>query len=197
MDKIVDRLNCLEQRGFIASAADQRGAPFKLVPGGLDKLEQELKTQTTEPKVENRYFKLVKISVDTTQPFVFVLMPFKESEFGQSCYTEVIKPTIENDLKLQCIRSDEITDPGVINDQIYTAIVKAKVIIAEVTTQNPNVFFELGLAHALDKDVFILTQKDTKRLPFNISTVRAIIYGGKEDLKQKITFCLSKHVYNK
>jgi hypothetical protein len=186
LDKIVDRLDYFVQLGFIASAGDQRGAPYKLAPGGLIRLEQQLKTQTTEPKVENRYFKLVKISVDTTQPFVFVLMPFKESEFDQSYYTKVIKPTIENDLKLRCIRSDEITDPGVINDQIYTAIVKAKVVIAEVSTQNPNVFYELGLAHTLDKDVYILRRKDAKRPPFDISTDRAIEYEDEEDLKQKI-----------
>ena len=186
LDKIVDRLDYFVQLGFIASAGDQRGAPYKLAPGGLEKLEQDLKIQTTEPKIENRYFKLVKISVDTTQPFAFVLMPFKDSEFDQSYYTKVIKPTIENHLKLQCIRSDEITTPGVINDQIYTAIVKAKVLIAEVSTQNPNVFYELGVAHTLDKDVYILRQKDAKRPPFDISTDRAIVYDDEEDLKQKI-----------
>jgi hypothetical protein len=197
LEIIIDRLEYLEQREFVVATADQRGAPYRLAPGGMDKLEQEVKIKKRELEVANRYFQLTPISIDTTRPFVFVLMPFKNDEFTQSHYFDVIKPTIENELKLQCIRSDEITDPGVINDQIYTGIVKAKLIIAEVSTQNPNVFYELGLAHAIDKSVFIFRDKDADRLPFDISAVRAINYKGKEDMKQKLISFLSKHINDK
>jgi len=97
-------------------------------------------------------------------------------------------------LGICCIRSDEETKPGVINNQIFTMIIKAKLIIAETTSKNPNVFYEVGMAHAFDKDVFIFNNSSNKDLPFDISTNRAVFYKDYEDLKKKIVKNLKDHV---
>ena len=65
--------------------------------------------------------------------------------------------------------------PGLITNQIWNEIRKAEVVVADITDENPNVFYELGLAHALGKEVIMLSQSVSKR-PFDISTARLLHY---------------------
>ena len=60
-------------------------------------------------------------------------------------------------------------------DQIWRGINKAKVLVAELTTKNPNVFYELGLAHALRKPV-ILISSNQDDVPFDLRHIRVILY---------------------
>ncbi|MGB2770274.1 MAG: hypothetical protein WBC88_11165, partial [Candidatus Zixiibacteriota bacterium] len=136
----------------------------------------------------------VSLSKKVKEPFAFVLMPFRPQEFDQRIYFDIIKPTVERQLGICCIRSDEETKPGVINNQIFTMIRKAKLIIAETTSRNPNVFYEIGMAHAFNKDVFIFNSSSKKELPFDITTVRAVFYDDYEDLKKKLIENLKDHV---
>ncbi len=77
----------------------------------------------------------------------FVMQPFAQP-LG-SYYEKIFKPAIEK-AGLQSVRADaEIFGTGKIIDQIWRGIKNAKVLIAELTTRNPNVFYELGIAHAL------------------------------------------------
>jgi hypothetical protein len=103
-------------------------------------------------------------------------MPFRENEFPQKIYNEVIKPFIQNNFKISCYRVDEDHLPDRIDNKIYSYILRAAFIVAEVTTCNPNVFYELGLAHMLEKDCIILTQKSISEMPFDISRIRAEQY---------------------
>jgi hypothetical protein len=70
---------------------------------------------------------------------------------------------------------------------VYESIVMARVIIAEISNRNPNVFYELGMAHAFGKDVIILTQ-DGENIPFDLRRFRNCIYSqdasGYERLRQ-------------
>ena len=60
-------------------------------------------------------------------------------------------------------------------DQIWQGITSAKVLVAELTTKNPNVFYELGLAHALKKPVVLVSSND-KDVPFDLHHIRVIYY---------------------
>ena len=60
-------------------------------------------------------------------------------------------------------------------DQIWTGINTAKVLVAELTKRNPNVFYELGLAHALRKPV-VLVAGDKDDVPFDLQHIRVIYY---------------------
>jgi hypothetical protein len=63
----------------------------------------------------------------------------------------------------------------VITWDIWERINRARFLIADLTGQNPNVFYELGIAHALGKDVLLLTQ-DMAHVPFDLKGLRCILY---------------------
>lgn len=106
------------------------------------------------------------------QPSVFVLMPFKEQYFVT--YEKCIKPTLEN---LGCVveHADEVKTPDSIIDIVLAKIKKAHFLVADTTEKNPNVFYEIGYAHALDKKVILIVQ-DTKDLPFDVAILKHIRY---------------------
>src|SRR5690348_12853904 len=88
---------------------------------------------------------------------------------------KIFKPAIEK-AGLQAIRADaEIFGTGKIIDQIWRGLNNAKVLIAELTTRNVNVFYELGLAHALQKPV-VLVAANEPDVPFDLKHIRVIYY---------------------
>ncbi len=129
----------------------------------------------------NRYYQEIFIQAD--EPFCFVIMPFRNDEFDQRIYFDVIKPLIENEFKILCYRVDEDLLPDRIDNKIYTYLLRASFIIAEVTTQNPNVLYELGIAHMLEKDCIILTHRPNTEVPFDINRISAEPYETDEQLK--------------
>lgn len=103
----------------------------------------------------------------------FVMQPFA-SPHGDY-YATVYAPAIEK-AGLKAVRADdEIFGTGKIIDQIWNGIHAARILVAELTTRNANVFYELGLAHALKKPV-ILVSSNKDDVPFDIGHVRVIFY---------------------
>ena len=84
----------------------------------------------------------------------FVVMPFG-GQFDE-IYSEIYKPAIQA-MGLKPLRADDIYDNRPIIQDIKQSIQNADIILAEVTGRNPNVNYELGIAHALDKEVIIIT----------------------------------------
>lgn len=72
-------------------------------------------------------------------------------------------------------RSDELHGDDMITQTIWEHINKAKFIIADCTGKNPNVFYELGIAHTIGKPVFICAQ-NKKDIPFDLSGIRRVVY---------------------
>jgi hypothetical protein len=103
---------------------------------------------------------------------VFIIMPFSKSL--TRIYSNTIKPTVEK-CGLSCVRADEESGPGRIMDDIWKSIRNASFLIADLTDRNPNVFYELGLAHALGKIVILLTQS-IQDVPFDLKHIRVIQY---------------------
>lgn len=103
----------------------------------------------------------------------FVMMPFALPLTGY--YEKVYKPAIEK-AGLKPVRADtEIFGTGKIMDQVWAGINAAKVLVAEMTTRNPNVFYELGLAHALKKPVVLISSNEAD-VPFDLKHIRVIYY---------------------
>ena len=71
--------------------------------------------------------------------------------------------------------SKDLQTPGLITDQIWHGIRHADVVVADISGSNPNVFYELGIAHALGKEVVIVAQ-GVERPPFDVSTARLLRY---------------------
>lgn len=107
----------------------------------------------------------------------FVMMPFASPLGGY--YETLYKPAIEK-AGLQAVRADaEIFGAGKIMDQVWAGIRRAKVLVAELTSRNPNVFYELGLAHALKKPV-VLVSSNEDDVPFDLKHIRVIYYDVKD-----------------
>lgn len=103
---------------------------------------------------------------------VFMIMPFLD-QFTE-IYTAHIKPVVENQ-GLSIKRGDDFFSPDAIMREIWSAMYAAKLIIAECTGRNPNVYYELGIAHTLGKPVIMLTQ-DVDDIPFDLRHLRHIQY---------------------
>lgn len=102
----------------------------------------------------------------------FVLMPFKV-EYDE-IYQEIIKPLLQ-ELGFSCLRADEIYRPTAIIQDIWQNIQTAGLIIADMTGRNANVFYELGLAHAIGKEVILISQS-MDDVPFDLRHLRCLVY---------------------
>lgn len=122
---------------------------------------------------------------DTTapKPYVFVLMPFDKA--FKDAYMYGIKGAAE-DVGAYAERLDEqIFTEGML-ERIFTQISKADLLVADMTGRNPNVFYEVGYAHALGKIVLLLTQ-DAGDIPFDLQHRQHIVYGGSiETLREQL-----------
>ena len=116
--------------------------------------------------------------------FAFVLMPF-DNEFGDT-YLLGIKSTVE-EFGMHAERVDEqvFHREGVL-ERIYNQIDVADLIIADMSGRNPNVFYEVGYAHAKNK-VCLLLNKDATDIPFDLKHHRHIVYRSIQDLRKKLS----------
>lgn len=128
-----------------------------------------------------------------TKPFVFVLMPFDSS------FDDVYKLGIKeaaNNAGGYCERVDEQIYEERMLDRIYNQINKADVIVADLTGRNPNVFYEIGYAHALDKRVILLTS-NAEDIPFDLKHHFHIVYNNSiSSLKDNLTTRLNWYFEN-
>lgn len=99
-------------------------------------------------------------------------MPFDES--FTVIYEQLIKDPFEK-AGFSVFRADDIESQQNILSDVVTAITTSDVIIADLTDSNPNVYYELGLAHALLKPVVLLTQ-DIGSVPFDLRSYRMLEY---------------------
>lgn len=99
-------------------------------------------------------------------------MPF--GGWFDTYYATIYCPAIEA-AGLTPRRADDLARPGTIVHDIWTYTQNATVVLADLTGRNPNVFYELGLAHALAKPVILLTES-LDDVPFDLRALRVIIY---------------------
>jgi hypothetical protein len=106
----------------------------------------------------------------------FVMMPF--GEWFDRYYQEIYVPAIK-DAGFEPVRADELFTTGSVVEQIWEQIEKAKLLLADLSGKNPNVFYELGLAHAAKQPV-IFTASEVGDVPFDLRHLRVIIYDVRE-----------------
>ena len=116
---------------------------------------------------------------------VFVLMPFKAEMVP--VYEDHIKPTCAS-LNLTVRRGDDFFTADSIMEDIWKAIANASLIVGDCTERNPNVFYEVGIAHTIGKPTILITQK-TEDVPFDLRHLRYIPYQltprGMKEFEQK------------
>ena len=111
-------------------------------------------------------FKGCKFTVN--EDLAFVLIPLRDPFLR--LFELQIKPTMEL-LGFRAMKADDIFRQASIMDDIWTFINIARLVVADVTGKNPNVFYELGIAHTIGKDAIILTQ-NKEDVPFDLRHLR-------------------------
>lgn len=131
------------------------------------------------------------------KPLCFILMPFgiKKDENGKDIdfdkiYDNFIKPAIK-DAGLEVIRADEEQIGGIIHKPMYERLMLCEYAVADLSTANANVFYELGIRHAIRPHSTISIFEDKSRLPFDISYLRSLPYDRElsrlKQLKKELT----------
>lgn len=109
------------------------------------------------------------------ESLVAVMMPFDKS--FDHVYTGI--RTAASAANMICKRVDDIWENDHIIQDVIDLIIQAKVVVCDLTGRNPNIFYEMGIAHTLGKDVVMLTQKSSD-VPFDVTHIRYIQYLGNE-----------------
>lgn len=185
INNLKQAINSLIFQGHIEESSDNY---YSIKPSIFLKAPQANRTISLDRR-RNRYFQ--EVPIQAKEPFCFIIMPFRKEEFDQSIYFGVIKPLIESSFGIECYRVDEDNLPDRVDNKIYTYILKSAFIIAEVTTRNPNVLYELGLAHMLEKDCIILSKKPHSEIPFDINRISAEPYEDEDQLRAYLTKTIS------
>lgn len=115
-------------------------------------------------------------------PLCFVLMPFgdKSDAAGKiikfdEVYKQVIQPAIA-DAGMTPIRADEELTRGIIHKPMYERLILCDFAVADLTTANANVFYELGVRHAVRPGATVLLFAQGGRLPFDVAPLRSVPY---------------------
>lgn len=185
-DKDNHRWETLEGSGYAETYIPENTYSYKIVIQGsvVTLFVNEIKIVETIQEIKNGQIKFYlsgnteivvsNIEVIAKKPKAFIVMQFTE-EYNQ-LYTEVIKPVCE-DFGLECERADEFYTTTPIISDIIRSIINSSIIIAEITPDNPNVYYEVGYAHAINKPTILLCErKKRERLPFDISGFRTLFY---------------------
>jgi hypothetical protein len=117
---------------------------------------------------------LRKLNNKVERATCFVMMPFNP-EFN--IVNETIRNTLQSpELNFVCNRADDIREPHIV-ETILKSIWRAEYVIADLTDRNPNVFYELGIAHCTkDIDKVIILTQNMETVPFDLRQFRCIVY---------------------
>lgn len=108
-------------------------------------------------------------------------------------YDYIIKNAIQRaDPSLEVIRADDELNSGSISNDIFTKLMHSKYVIADITYPNPNVFYELGIRHAISPRTILIREKINFSVPFDISHLRYVPYTQEADGMENLTNELKK-----
>lgn len=172
-------LGNLEYLGaFAVAPSEPPSAPTDAVPSPEPSVEER-----RPPKTRVREF------LDTC----FVMMPF--GDWFDRYYQDIYVPAIK-EAGFEPVRADELFSTGSVVEQIWEQITKSTVLLADLTDKNPNVFYELGLAHAAKKPV-VFTTGHLADVPFDLRHLRVIPYEIREpDWAEKLTKSVTSYLKN-
>lgn len=103
---------------------------------------------------------------------IFVIMPFKEEM--RAVYQDHLRK-IASKLKRSIARADDFFGAHQVMEDVWSALYSSKVIVADCTGKNPNVFYEMGIAHSIGKPVILITQ-NSDDVPFDLRHIRYLEY---------------------
>jgi hypothetical protein len=146
----------------------------------LDHLLDETPTAGTfegPPQMERRGSSLMTSDQAHFESMAFYITPIGEPGTEQRQHSDlflgsIVEPALEP-LKLSVVRADKIDRPGIITKQVIEYLMKARLVIADLSYHNPNVFYELAVRHMLRKPV-VQIMRAADPIPFDVNQVRTI-----------------------
>ena len=175
--------------------ASLKGSTVSLISDGVEVLRHTLPFPLPQSQVglfcvDQTDIEFKNFKIQHVNPKAFVVMQF--SSPYNDVYFEVIK-TVCHEEKIDVLRIDEESGPGLIMQDITREIHESKIIIADISPVNANVFYEVGFAHALNKPTILIAEKGTK-LPFDVSSFRTLFYENSIGGKSKLEEGLKRHI---
>lgn len=113
--------------------------------------------------------------MEYVRPSAFVIQPFDNGGKYDKRFDEIIRPTLES-IGLHAYRVDRDDHAKVLIEDIKARLSSAAIVICEISEDNPNVWFELGFAIALDRECVMICSAIRDVLPFDIRHQRVIFY---------------------
>ena len=135
----------------------------------------------------SKFLKLENFAVDPR--LVFYLTPFADSEIE----TFHVVRRICSHADFNCVSGDETQVPGPILNHIIELIGKARIVIANVGSRNANVMYELGIAHAMNKEAILIARAGSD-ISFDMAHLRIILFNDFEELESLLTKALLRSV---
>lgn len=156
------------------------------------KSQDNISQEEKRGPINTSFFESAGIDLRKTKEIkkrVFVLTPF-HSKYENTYHT--IKAVCSR-LGLDCMRGDEQFKPGAVLSHILELIAQASIVIVNIDGRNPNVYYELGIAHAMGKKT-ILVASDIESVPFDMKAQRIVLYDSIEELERNLTSSLARSI---
>jgi nucleoside 2-deoxyribosyltransferase len=195
VDAIAGLAHLLKQRGLVHRAAVVAAQGFTRAARdagrshGIELLEIDDLRQRVSGKAVELSNALREVEEEERQQSfrpkptrIFVAMPFTRAL--NDVYLLGVREVAE---RLGCVveRADEVEHNGYIVSVIQERVRTSDILVADTTARNPNVFYEVGYAHALGKSTILICQEG-EDIPFDIKAVNHIIYGSIVELREKL-----------
>lgn len=121
--------------------------------------------------------------MEQTKPLCFVVMGYGKKQDPSTgrmldldvTYKKIIRPAVLQS-NCRCVRGDEIKDSGLIDKSMYALLYRADIVIADISTYNPNAVYELGVRHVLKPYSTIVIREENSDIPFDLDHVRILSY---------------------
>jgi len=152
--------------------------------------QEKIDSSLSGESINSSFFEAAGVDlrkIRTIKKRIFVLTPFHPKY--EHTYT-VIKSVCSR-LNLECMRGDEEYKPGAVLSHVLELIAQAAIVIVNIDGRNPNVYYELGIAHAMGKRT-ILVASDIESVPFDLQSQRIVLYGTDEELEHNLTSFLAR-----
>lgn len=144
-----------------------------------------------DSKIETSRF-LKQFGIDPAQTdvdakLIFMLTPFNQRESG----TFRAVQRVAQRFGFRCVRGDEEFVPDEILPHVVGLMVRARIIVANINGRNPNVYYELGIAHALGKPT-ILISRSLDSVPFDLRAKYVVLFEKTEELEERLRDAITR-----
>lgn len=169
-NKMRERMEVLLERMTVKTPSDSSSEQI------ISRIIADLEEQLTDRKLGR---------TGAVEPdYAFIMMAMSEDPFLEDVHA-TIKNTCQK-LGLRAERVDDIEFTGQITEKILGSIQIAQIIIADLTYERPNVYYEIGYAHAFGKPLILVARSDTK-VHFDVQGMRILYYENMTKLEKYLT----------